>query len=93
MVDKVINGLIGSILGAVAFVAVRAMTNGSFYGLGSNWTYEQVTNPTACSANASNCTYHDPTAGELMIHDILPLAIAIMVVAGIFLGLTHVRGV
>jgi len=42
----------------------------------------------AYAANSSNIT-----AGELMIHDILPLAIAIMVVAGLFMSLTRVRGV
>jgi len=81
MVDKVINGLIAGVVGAVAFIAVRALVNSSIYdGLNKgdhNLPY--------VAANAS--------AGDLMIHDILPLAIAIMVIAGLFMSLTKVRGV
>jgi len=77
MVSQVINGLISAIVGAVAFVAVKAMVSGNIYGDDGNAAYN--------SSSAS--------AGELMIHDILPLAIAIMVVAGLFMGLTRVRGV
>jgi len=77
MVNQVINGLIASVVGAVAFIAIKAMAGGSIYGGAGTSAY-----------NASNAT-----AGELMIHNILPLAIAIMVVAGLFMGLTRVKGV
>ena len=93
MVDKIINAMIAGIVGGVAFVAVRALVCTSIYGEGSNYTYEGPTNGAVCSANHSNCTWHDPTAAEMIIHDILPLAIAIMVVAGLFMGLTRARGV
>jgi len=76
MVSNVINGLIGSVVGAVAFIAVKAMVGGSIYGPDGTAAYNATT----------------ATAGELMIHDILPLAIAIMVVAGLFLGLTRLKG-
>ncbi|HUW47059.1 MAG TPA: hypothetical protein VMW50_14885 [Dehalococcoidia bacterium] len=76
MVNQVVNGLIASVIGAVAFIAVKAMVGGSIYGVNSNAAYNSST----------------ATAGELMIHDILPLAIAIMVVAGLFMGLTRVKG-
>lgn len=77
MVDKVINGMIAGIIGAVAFIAVKALVNSDIY------------NPDGSSGyNSSNAS-----AGELMIHDILPLAIAIMVIAGLFMSLTRVRGV
>lgn len=79
MIDKVINGMIAGIVGAVAFIAVKAMVSADMYGPTGNDPY---------AANSSNIT-----AGELMIHDILPLAIAIMVVAGLFMSLTRVRGV
>ena len=79
MVDKVINGMIAAIVGAVAFVAVQALVGADFYG------------PSGSDGYADNAT--NITPGELMIHDILPLAIAIMVVAGLFLGLTKIRGV
>ena len=81
MVDNVINGLIAGVVGAVAFAAVRALVNSNIYD-GLTGGYHNL--PYA-AANA--------TAGDLMIHDILPLAIAIMVIAGLFMGLTHVRGV
>ena len=81
MVNQVINGLIAGIVGAVAFIAVKAMVSGKLYGPGGNSTYE------LCVASGNS------TAGELMIHDILPLAIAIMVIAGLFMGLTRVKGV
>lgn len=96
MVNQVINGLIAGVIGAVAFIAVRALVGGSIYGPNSNCPY----NTSYCldplgETNFSNCTGGNftPTAGELMIHDILPLAIAIIVVAGLFMGLTRVRGV
>lgn len=76
MVNQVINGLIASVIGAVAFIAVKAMVGGSIYGPNGTAAYNATT----------------ATAGELMIHDILPLAIAIMVVAGLFMGLTRVKG-
>lgn len=79
MVDQLINGMIAAIVGAVAFVAVQALVGGDFYG------------PSGSDGYADNAT--NITAGELMIHDILPLAIAIMVIAGLFMGLTKVRGV
>ena len=79
MVDKVINGMIAAIVGAVAFIAIQALVGGDLYG------------PTGTMDYAENAT--NITAGELMIHDILPLAIAIMVVAGLFMGLTRVKGV
>ena len=77
MVDKVINGMIAGIVGAVAFIAVKALTNSSIYNPNGNHPY-----------NATNAS-----AGELMIHDILPLAIAIMVIAGLFMSLTRMKGV
>lgn len=77
MVDKIINGMIAGIVGAVAFIAVKALVSSDIYNPGGNHAY-----------NASNAS-----AGELMVHDILPLALAIMVVAGLFMGLTRVRGV
>ena len=77
MVNQVINGLIASVVGAVAFIAVKALVGGSIYGENGTAAYNSTT----------------ATAGELMIHDILPLAIAIMVVAGLFMGLTRVKGV
>jgi len=79
MIDKIINGMIAGIVGAVAFIAVKAMVSGNMYG---------PTGTEAYAANSSNIS-----AGELMIHDILPLAIAIMVIAGLFMSLTRVRGV
>ena len=80
MVNQVINGLIAGVVGAVAFIAVKAMVGGSFYGTANNQTYS--------AAKTAGTT----TAGDLMIHDILPLAIAIMVIAGLFMSLTRVRG-
>ena len=80
MVGQVINAMISGIVGAVAFVAVKALVSSSIYGPGGNLTY--------AAAKAAGTS----TAGELMIHDILPLAIAIMVIAGLFMGLTRVRG-
>jgi len=79
MIDKVINGMIAGIVGAVAFVAVRALVTSNMYGPTGTMPYNE---------NATNIT-----PGELMIHDILPLAIAIMIVAGLFMGLTRIRGV
>jgi len=76
MVSQVINGLIASVIGAVAFIAVKAMVSASIYGTDGNTAYNSST----------------ASAGELMIHDILPLAIAIMVIAGLFMGLTRVKG-
>jgi len=80
MVNQVTNGLIASVVGAVAYIAVSAMVNGKIYGAGGNCLWSTVK------------TAGNYTAGEMMIHDILPLAIAIMVVAGLFMGLTRVRG-
>lgn len=81
MVDKLINAMIAAIIGAVAFVAVQAMVGSSIYD--------------GATAGDRNLPYNsaNASAGELMIHDILPLAIAILVVAALFLGLTRVRGV
>jgi len=81
MVDQIVNGLIAGVIGAVAFIAVKAMVSSNIYGWkgGENYT----------GAKAAGNT----TAGEMMIHDILPLAIAIMVIAGLFMGLTRIRGV
>lgn len=81
MIDKVINGMIAGIVGAVAFVAVSSLVNSSIYG-------GDVSGDTGLPYNSTNAT-----AGELMIHDILPLAIAIMVIAGLFMSLTKIRGV
>ena len=88
MVNQVINGLIAGIVGAVAFLAVKAMVSGNIYGAYNNLSYDgaQTANITCNPAGGT-------TAGEMLIHDILPLAIAIMVVAGLFLGLTRVKGV
>ena len=79
MVQQVINGLIAGVIGAVAYVAVKAMVSTNIYGYQGGEAYG--------TADAAG----NITAGELMIHDILPLAIAIMVIAGLFLGLTRVR--
>ena len=79
MIDKIINGMIAAIVGAVAFIAIQALVGADFYG------------PSGTDGYADNAT--NITPGELMIHDILPLAIAILVVAGLFMGLTRVRGV
>ena len=78
MVDKLINGMIAGIVGAVAYVAVKALVSSNIYGTTGTSNY-----------NTSNTT----SAGELMIHDILPLAIAIMVIAGLFMSLTRIKGV
>ena len=80
MVNQVINGLIAGVIGAVAYVAVKAMVSADIYGYQGKEDY--------ATADAAN----NITAGELMIHDILPLAIAIMIIAGLFMGLTRVRG-
>jgi len=82
MVNNVINGLIAGVVGAVAFIAVRAMVGGRIYGETSNYTWWEIQNNTNLTA----------TAGETMIHDILPLAIAIMIIAGLFMGLTRIKG-
>jgi len=79
MVDQVINGMIAGIVGAVAFVAVQALVGGAFYGPSGHDNY------------SDNATYI--TAVELIIHDFLHLVIAIMVIAGLFMGLTRVKGV
>lgn len=94
MIDKVINALIAGVVGATSFIAVKSLVDsGSFYGDGGNYTWGQSTNTAVCTANSSNCTWYDPTIGDTIIHDILPLAIAILVIAGLFMGLTKVRGV
>lgn len=80
MVNQIINALIGAVVGAVAFIAVKALVSSSIYGLDGNVSY------------AASVAAGQSTAGELMIHDILPLAIAIMIVAMLFMGLTRVRG-
>jgi len=80
MVNQVINGLIAGVVGAVAFIAVKAMVSGNIYG-------HKGAEEWAAAKAAGNTT-----AGEMMIHDILPLSIAIMVIAGLFMGLTRVRG-
>ena len=81
MVDQVINGLIAGVVGAVAFVAVKAMVSADIYGPEGDLSYDAAD------------TAGNATAGDLMIHDILPLAIAIMVIAGLFMGLTRIKGV
>lgn len=94
MVNTITNALIAGIVGAVAWIAVHALVGGAIYGAGGNCSYNTsfCINPWGCT-NSSNCTaFFAPTAGELMIHDILPLAIAIITVAGLFMGLTRVRG-
>ena len=94
MANQLVNALIAGVVGVVAYIAVRALVGGSFYGTGGNCSY----NTSFCispwgETNASNCTtFFSPTAGELLLHDILPLAVAIMTVAGLFMGLTRIRG-
>ena len=98
MVDKVINGLIASILGAVAFITIQALVGGDFYDgpishhtyNASNGTWDFGSNNTFTSLpyNSTNAS-----SSEMMIHEILPLAIAIMVVVGLFMGLAHIRGI
>jgi len=91
MTNTVVNGLIAGVVGAVAFIAVKALVGGSIYGPASNHSYVWCLD--TYGANMTNCTtVFVPTAGEIMIHNILPLAVAIMVVAGLFMGLTRVRG-
>jgi len=68
MVNQIINGMIAAIVGAVAFIAVKALITGM-----------------------NNSTWSD--AEKTMMETILPLGIAIMVIAGLFMGLTRVRGV
>jgi len=68
MVNQIINGMIAAIVGAVAFIAVKALISGM-----------------------NNSTWSD--AEKTMMEIILPLGIAIMVIAGLFMGLTRVRGV
>lgn len=68
MVQQIINGMIAAIVGAVAFIAVKALTSGM-----------------------NNSTWS--SAERTMMEVILPLGIAIMVIAGLFMGLTRVRGV
>jgi len=88
MVDKLINGLISAVVGAVAFIAVRSLTNSNIY------TCDQAANTDNGSWSTINMPFNssNASAGQIMIHDILPLAIAILVIAGLFLGLTKVRG-
>jgi len=100
MIDKAINALIAGIIGAVAFVAVKSLLDSAaIYGNSGNYTWGAPTNPVDCEAytlNASNgsaCTWYEPTVGDIVIHNILPLAIAIMVITGLFMGLTRIRGV
>jgi len=94
MVDRVVNALIAGVIGVAAFIAVKSMLDSAaIYGDGGNYTWGQATNPTVCTANSSNCTWYDATAADTMIHDILPIAIAIMIVAGLFMALTKVKGV
>ena len=98
MVDKLINAMVSAIVDAVSFMAIQALVGGSFYeGPISHHTYN-ASNGTWDFGNnltASNLPYNssNASAGDLMIHDILPLAIAILVVAGLFIGLSHARGV
>jgi len=98
MVNNIVNGLIAGVVGAVAYIAVKALVSGSVYGPLSNHTYSWCDCLLAggsgpVPANVSNCTtLFSPSAGEMMIHDILPLAVAIMVIAGLFLGLTRIKG-
>jgi len=89
MVDKLINAMIAGILGAVAFIAVSAIVGGNLY------TCDQAANTDNGSWSTTGMPYNssNASAGQLMIHDILPLAIAIMVIAGLFMGLTKVRGI
>ena len=68
MVDKIINGMVSAIVGAVSFVAVRALVDGMD---NTSWSSAEVT----------------------MWETIVPLTIAIMVVVGLFLGVTRMRGV
>ena len=99
MVDKVINALIAGVVGAVSFIAVSALVKSSIYGPNGDHAYTWCDvlvggGEGAIPTNTTNCTtVFTPSAAELMIHDILPLAIAIMVIAGLFMGLTKVRGV
>ena len=67
MVTQIINGMIAAIIGAVAFIAVKALVGGMN---NSTWSSSEVT----------------------MWETIVPLAIAIMTVAGLFLGLTRIKG-
>lgn len=89
MVDRVINALIAGVVGVVAFIAVSAIVSTNIY----------TCDPTANADNGSWATTGMPynsanaTAGEVMMHDMVPLAVAIMVVVGLFMGLTKIRGI
>ena len=117
MTNTIVNALIAGVVGAVAFIAVRALvigagevpcgdaltvntTSGVIAGdCGSVYCQNATANATHCSgvgAPAVNTTYslEECWAGAecVMIVTILPLAIAITVIAGLFMGLTRVRG-
>lgn len=68
MATRLINAMVGAIVGAVAFIAVRAMIDGM-----------------------SNTTWS--SAEKTMWETIVPLAIAILTVASLFMGLTKATGV
>jgi len=100
MVDRLINSLIAGVIGVAAFIAVKSLLDrAAIYGDGGNYTWGQPTNPANCTAytlnvsNGSACTWYNPTAADTLVHDIFPIAIAILVVVGLFMGLTKVRGV
>lgn len=126
MVNQVINVLIAGVVGAVAFIAVRALVIGSgqascgdplSVGTLANETavvvngtcgslecpYTATLNATAnCSYGGVNYTMNQTMASGIecwsgaectLFVTILPLVIALFVVAGLFIGLTKRRGV
>jgi len=130
MVNQVVNGLIAGVIGAVAFIAVRALVLatgadccGTQIATGNNTanvtrvingTCGELLCPPNVADNASvlvtNCSYGGVTyqmnatvygkcaecwslANCSLMLTVLPLAIAIFVIAGLFLGLTKVSGV
>ena len=126
MANQVINVLIAAVIGAVAYIAVKALVVGSsaepcgdplamfnstenitraitgdcgtvvcVWSAGSNVTTTNCTyGGTIYQMNATiDSGYECWTAAECSLFGtILPLAIAILVIAGLFIGLTRVRG-
>lgn len=126
MANQVVNVLIAAVIGAVAYIAVKALVVGaSVEPCGDNLamfnTTENITRAitgdcgtvvctfaAGADANTTNCTYGGTiyemnatidsgyecwtTAECTMFGTILPLAVAIGVIAMLFFGLTRVRG-
>lgn len=121
MVNQVVNGLIAAVVGAVAFIAVRALvlaTGSACCGdpLSAVTTLNTSVITGDCykvdcvlQTNVTNCSYEgtfsyanetiwascrDCWSGAqcTMMVTIVPLAVAMVVVIGLFMGLTRVKG-